>query len=105
MKILLDENIPRQLKISLVMFETFMVKDMGWRGLKNGILLQKAQEEQFNVFITVDKNLRFQQNINGKHFFIIVLNIPLLKWQFIEPLVPSMVQLIANGEAGRVYVI
>ncbi len=72
MKILLDECTPRLLKRLLSGFEISSVQEMGWRGVTNGALLRQA-EDQFDVFITTDKNLRYQQNLTGKQLAIVQL--------------------------------
>lgn len=106
MKVLLDESVPRQLKLALAMFETLTLKDKGWLGTKNGKLLAKTNDDNFNVFITVDKNLQFQQNIAKLNFGILVINTRYVKWEFIEPLVPRIIKIIeSNIEKGSVIVI
>jgi hypothetical protein len=59
-KILLDESAPRLLKLRLPQLDISTVQEMGWAGLRNGELLQRA-EEHFDVFVTADQNLQFQQ--------------------------------------------
>ena len=61
MKILLDESIPRLLKLRLPQLDISTVQDMGWA------------EEQFDVFVTVDQNLRYQLNLSGHKLEILVL--------------------------------
>ncbi len=81
MKILLDENLPRYLKRFLTDHEVQTVQDMGWAGLKNGPLLARAGS-QFALFLTADKNLRYQQNLEGRTLAIIVLpsnRLPIVK--------------------------
>lgn len=60
MRVLIDESLPRDLKQKLFGMEIFTVQDMGWAGIKNGELLAKANAN-FDVFMTADKNLRYQQ--------------------------------------------
>jgi len=72
LKVLLDESVPRLVKTQLPEFEITTVQEMGWTGLKNGDLLKRA-EEKFDVFVTADKNLRFQQSLSGKRLSVIVL--------------------------------
>lgn len=65
MKILLDENMPQSSVFSLGEDHAVMsVRDMGWLGKKNGELLGLAVMNGFEIFITLDKNLRFQQNLS-----------------------------------------
>lgn len=75
MKILLDENLPTKLKYDFGdNFEIQTVKGMGWLGKKNGELLGLAEFNDFDVFLTIDKNLKHQQSIyKCKITFIILL--------------------------------
>lgn len=70
MKILIDESLPRCLKRILTDHETRTVQEMGWNGIKNGELLKLA-EPDFEVFLTADKNIRYQQNLKGRGLAII----------------------------------
>ena len=72
MKILLDECAPRVVKRRLPSWSISTVQEMGWAGTKNGALLALA-ETQFDVFITTDKNLRYQQNLTGRRLAFILL--------------------------------
>ncbi len=70
MKILIDESLPRYLKRVLTDHETRTAQEMGWAGIKNGELLRLA-ELDFEVFLTADKNIRYQQNLQGRKLVII----------------------------------
>ena len=72
MKILLDECTPHVLKRFLTEFEIKTVQDQGWSGTTNGGLLRLA-EEQFDVLITSDQNLKYQQNLTNRQLAIIQL--------------------------------
>ena len=63
MKILLDECVTKKLKRHLTEFEVRTVVEMNWSGLKNGNLMKVAVEESFDVLLTIDNNLEFQQNV------------------------------------------
>ena len=62
MKVLLNECVPRKLRRELADHEVLTVTQHGWSGIENGELLALAQEE-FDVFLTVDQNLTYQQNL------------------------------------------
>jgi hypothetical protein len=62
MKILLDENIDKNLKKILSEYDVFTVKDMEWLGKKNGELLKLAVENEFKIFISNDTKIKYQQN-------------------------------------------
>ena len=72
MKVLLDECAPRALKsfLSAHGYESRTVQDAGWSGRTNGELLRLA-ENDFDVLITVDANLRYQQNLAGRQIAIL----------------------------------
>ena len=74
MKILLDENLPRQLKADFGPdYDLKTVRDMGWLGKKNGELLGLIVFKGFDFFVTIDKNLRFQQNLDRIDLVIFLL--------------------------------
>jgi hypothetical protein len=70
MKILLDECVPWLMHRLLAGHTCFSVQDKGWGGIKNGELLQRA-ETDFDLFITSDQNIRYQQNLIGRRIAIL----------------------------------
>lgn len=70
MKILLDECVPWPMHKLLSDHSCSTVQDLGWGGIKNGELLQRAEGE-FDLFITSDQNIRYQQNLIGRHIAIL----------------------------------
>src|SRR5215213_88544 len=72
MRVLLDECLPRKLKRELLGHEVKTVPEAGWSGKKNGELLRLAGEA-FDVFVTVDQNLRYQQNLVTVPLAVILL--------------------------------
>lgn len=72
MRLLLDECLPKQLKREFAGYVVVTVPEAGLAGLKNGALLARASGT-FDVFITVDSNLRFQQNLANLGLAILVL--------------------------------
>ena len=73
MKILLDECVPWPMHRLLAGHECRTAQQQGWGGVKNGRLLQLAENE-FNLFITSDQNLRYQQNLSGRSLTILELS-------------------------------
>jgi hypothetical protein len=71
-KILLDEMLPPQTRDILKEHQVSSVQDMGWSGLKNGELLKNAGAN-FDVFLTADKNIRYQQNLKRFDVSVVVL--------------------------------
>ncbi len=74
MKVLLDENLPHRLRQRLGSHEAFTVSYMGWAGLKNGELLSAAEETGFDVFVTGDQTLVYEQNLTGRRIAVLVLS-------------------------------
>ena len=74
MKVLLDENLPHRLRNALGSHEAFTVSYMGWAGLKNGELLNVAEEAGFEVFVTGDQTLSYEQNMTGRRIAVLVLS-------------------------------
>jgi predicted nuclease of predicted toxin-antitoxin system len=73
MRILLDECVPWPLHKLLSGHSCSTVQDKGWGGIKNGDLLQRA-EGNFDLFITSDQNIRYQQNLAGRRIAILELS-------------------------------
>lgn len=96
MKILLDECIPAPLKPYLEPHAAFTVTEMGWAGKRNGELLQLAGE-RFDVFLTVDRNLRYQQNLLKLPLPIVLLVVPHNSIEAILPLLEK-----AKAAIGRI---
>ena len=76
---------------------------MGWEGLKNGELLKQAQANGFDVVITVDQNIRFQQNLKGSALAVCVLVAQGITVEELRPLVPNLERLLPKLEPGGVY--
>ena len=99
MKILLDESVPRLLKLRLPQLNISTVQEMGWAGIKNGELLRRA-EELFDVLVTADQNLQFQQNLSGHKLAILVL--PTNQVPLVAKLVPVIETLLTTIQPGAV---
>ncbi len=74
MKILLDESLPRKLRNDFGKdYEVWTVRDKGWFGKKNGELLKLIMNESFELFVTADQNLQYQQRVEKIPLTIAVL--------------------------------
>lgn len=98
MKILIDESLPRYLKKMMADHEAVTVQEAGWAGLKNGELLSRA-ESSYRVFLTADKNLRYQQNIEGRQLGLIVF--PTNKLSVIKKLSDQLKTALAEVRDGQ----
>jgi hypothetical protein len=96
MKTLLDEQLHIDFKPSLSLPNVFEPKDFNWDGLKNGELREKLNENDFIFFITADKKLPFQQNLNKVNFTIILLDTPTLKWADLSRFVEKTREILSN---------
>ena len=104
MKLLLDECVDWRLLRDLTDFEVKTVGQMGWTGIDNGALL-KAAEREFDAFITLDKNLSFQQNLAGYAISVVVLRARSLRLADLRKLVPKLKTALQNLKKGKVQII
>jgi predicted nuclease of predicted toxin-antitoxin system len=81
MRILFDQGTPAPLRRVLTDHSVSTAYEMGWMELSNGALL-RAAESQFDVFITTDRNLRYQQNLVDRRLAILIL--PTTNWSEIR---------------------
>lgn len=101
MKVLLDECIDRRFAKEIEGHEVVTVPQVGWAGIENGELLRRAQE-QFDVFVTVDRNLSFQQHLPQFSIAVIVLQAPTNRLKDLRPLVPQLQRKILDAPEGQV---
>ncbi len=94
-KILLDECLDRNLALEIPHFYIKTVPQMGWSGLVNGKLLTNAQAH-FDIFITSDKNLSFQQNLQKYKITVIVLCPAKNQLEYLKLLVPSLLKILSK---------
>lgn len=94
MRLLLDESVPRRLRRSLPDHSVKTVIERGWGGVKNGALLALAAED-FDAFITVDKNLPYQQNLGTLPIAVVVLHARSNELAHLLPLLPKLEEALA----------
>jgi hypothetical protein len=102
MRILLDECVPRRLRQELTGHDVHTVPEMGWSGKKNGELLQLMVGQGFEVLLTVDQNIRHQQNLQAAGVAVIVLVAPSNRLADLVPLMPSVQAALGSIKAGDV---
>ena len=102
MRILLDENVPHPLMRFLSGHEVSTVQSRGLRGILNGELLRIA-DESFEVFILADKNMRYQQNMDGRR--IAIIELPTNRWPLLLPLAPRIAEVVQNAQAGEYIIV
>jgi len=91
MRILLDEDLPYRLVASLIGHDVTTVQRAGWTGIKNGKLLELAAAE-FDVFLTMDRNLEFQQNLATLPIAVLVVEALSNRMEHLVPLVPGILK-------------
>jgi predicted nuclease of predicted toxin-antitoxin system len=103
MRILFDQNMPRNLRAFLPGHEVRTSGQMGWQELENGELLTKAESAGFEVFITGDQNLSYQQNLSTRTISIIELTKN--NWPSVEPHVERIAKAVSDCTPGSYQVI
>jgi len=101
-KILLDECIDWRLARDIPGHEVKTARQMGWATVKNGELLKLTGLSGFDVFVTVDRNLSFQQNVPVCPFAVIVLRARSNRLAALKELVPQLLQALEEAKPGSV---
>jgi hypothetical protein len=95
--VILDENIPRRLGSRLSGHRVTTVPEQGWGGVKNGRLMALI-DGSYDVFVTADKNLRYQQNLEGRK--ISIIEVPFNDSEKLLPLAPEILLAIEKSMPG-----
>ena len=98
MRILLDEGVPDIIKQRLNALSISTVEEMGWRGIKNGALLDLMTEE-FQTIVTTDKNLPFQQNLAKRRLSAVIL--PSNRIRIVIALMPKIELALTTIASGQ----
>jgi predicted nuclease of predicted toxin-antitoxin system len=99
MKVLLDECVPRRLRRELIEHAVVSVTERGWSGIKNGKLLALAEAE-FEVLLTVDQNIKYQQNLKTFSIGVILLVARNTRLKMLLPLMPEARKALETIKAG-----
>jgi len=86
--VLFDKNIPWGLRRHLAGYTVRTTEDEGWSGLSNGDLLSAAERAGFEVMLTADRRIRYQQNLAGRRLALIVLSSP--AWPVVKDHIPAI---------------
>jgi predicted nuclease of predicted toxin-antitoxin system len=100
-RILLDECMPAKLRREIPGYAVRAVREYGWASKLNGELLRAANAE-FDVFVTVDRNLVHQQNLSGMRLAIVVLIAYRNSIQELRRLIPELLSVLATLQPGQV---
>jgi predicted nuclease of predicted toxin-antitoxin system len=90
MRLLLDENLPKRLKLDYPDHEIYTVRDKGWNGIKNGELLTLLTRDGFDALLTFDKNLQHQQNFIKYTITVFVLSAKINSYEELTKLTPAV---------------
>ena len=104
MRVLIDECLPRRLAAALSGVDAVTVPEAGWAGQSNGALLDLAARE-FDVLITMDRGMEFQQDLGGRDLCVVVLVAPSNRLDALAPLVPDILaalQAVRPGDVVRI---
>ena len=96
--VLFDKNIPRGIRPHLVGHTVRTTEDEGWPGLENGDLLFAAEQAGFEIVLTADRRIRYQQNLAGRKMAIVVLDQQ--QWPKLRPHVQLVVDAVNSATAG-----
>ena len=105
MRVLLDENLDWRLRRGFdAIHDVVTVQYRGWSGKKNGVLLRAAAAE-FDVFVTLDTNMEYQQNVASLDLTIVVIRAASSDLGDTEPVLPRLNALLPTVQPGRSYVV
>jgi hypothetical protein len=94
-------SVTRLLKRNLVEHDVSTVAEAGFRGLKNGALL-RAASGSYDVLITVDQNLPYQQNIRDLRISVVVVLAGGISYKHLQPLVPQILDAVKTAKSGQI---
>lgn len=100
MRVLLDECVPKALAREFAGHTVSTVPHMGWAGLRNGPLLARMQAERFEAFVTVDQNLRYQQNLRQAGITVVVMKAVSNSVDDLRPLVEPALKSLKASKSG-----
>ena len=106
MKLLLDENLPKRLKLDFPEHEIYTVRDRNWNGIKNGELLNLLLDNNFDALLTFDKNLQHQQNFKRYILTVFVLSAHINSYEELTKLTPMVKEYLNEKQlpAGAVVI-
>jgi len=104
-RVLLDECVPRKFKNSLTGHECQTVPEAGFSGKRNGELLSLAEAAGFDVLLTVDQGIPYQQSISGRNLALLILKTKSNQLVDLLPLVKACLRSLESIRAGNVEVV
>jgi uncharacterized protein DUF5615 len=102
MKILIDECMPWKIGRSLIGHECVSVVKAGFSGKKNGALLELAEHAGYDVLLTVDQGIPYQQQLTGRKIALIILQVAANKMEMLVPHISAVLLAIQSIKPGQV---
>ena len=96
MKLLLDENLPHDLRHLLTGHDAFTVAFMGWQGLENGALLARAADEGIEAMLTMDAGIAYEQSLQRLPVSVVLLRAASNAMDDLRPLVPQLLEALRS---------
>jgi len=103
-RVLFDENMPRKLRRDLPRFFVRTAQEEGWAAFKNGELLRRAAVA-FDVLVTIDQRMRYQQNMTQLQIGVVVIEVPDTRIIFLRALLPQLREALERIQPGDVVVV
>ena len=101
-RVLCDESVPRDVAAAIVGHEVATVQGLGWAGAKNGTLLRAAWEAGYEVLVTVDRNMEYQQNIPASGLALVVIRARSTRVADVLLAIPALLDALPTAAAGTV---
>lgn len=101
MRLLLDENLPKRLKLDFPEHDVSTVRDRQWNGVKNGELLILLLENGFDALLTFGKNLQYQQNFSKYTLTVFVLMAKTNQYTELVKLIPQVKEYLSKGQMPK----
>jgi predicted nuclease of predicted toxin-antitoxin system len=105
MRILFDHCMPSTIRRLLIGHHVRTSRQMGWDRLRNGLLLDAAQANGFEVLLTVDRSMQFQQNMTGRTISIVVMAVRNNRPPTVAALIPDFLALLPTIQPGQIYLV
>jgi len=103
MLVLLDHGVPRGIARALQLHTIKTARAQGWDTLNNGALLKAAEDAGFDVLLTADTNLPFQQNLEGRKLAIVIISKN--RWSLVRPTMHKIVDAVNAAKPGTCIVV
>jgi hypothetical protein len=98
LKVLFDQNAPRPLARFLTKHVVTRSAELGWEELRNGDLLAASEQHGFEVMVTADRNLEYQQNLKDRKVALVIL--PAGRWSIVRAQLDDVVSAVDNATIG-----